>query len=91
MTPRGTTLYPFVPSRPQFVRSVAFFQELGFTKVWETAGEGHQRAGAARSVHRQIEATDGLRLGARDPHHRSRRCLLACPPIEAMTSPTALT
>jgi hypothetical protein len=38
MTPRGTTLYLFVPSGPQFVRSVAFFQELGVTKVWESAG-----------------------------------------------------
>jgi hypothetical protein len=42
MTPRGTTLYPFVPSGPQFVRSVAFLQELGVTKVWESAGlAGH--------------------------------------------------
>jgi hypothetical protein len=38
MTPRGMTLYPFVPSGPQFARSVAFFQELGFAKVWESAG-----------------------------------------------------
>ena len=38
MTPRGTTLYPFVPSGPQFVRSVDFFQELGVTKVWESTG-----------------------------------------------------
>jgi hypothetical protein len=40
MTPRGTTLYPFVPSGRQFGRSVAFFQELGVTmcgraRVWQ--------------------------------------------------------
>jgi hypothetical protein len=38
MKARGTALYPFVPSGPNFAASLAFFQELGFDKRWENEG-----------------------------------------------------
>src|SRR5262245_38271104 len=38
MKAQGTTLYPFVPSGPDFAASLAFFQELGFEKRWANDG-----------------------------------------------------
>jgi hypothetical protein len=38
MQTRATTLYPFVPSGPQFARSIEFFIALGFHVEWQ--GEG---------------------------------------------------
>lgn len=38
MKTHATTLYPFVPSGPQFQTSLAFFAELGFVKQWEHGG-----------------------------------------------------
>lgn len=35
MKTQATTLYPFVPSGPDFQAALAFFAELGFEKQWE--------------------------------------------------------
>jgi len=58
MTPRGTALYPFVPSGAQFAQSVAFFQELGFAKVWESAGLAGLRFGAAYFILQDIDVPE---------------------------------
>ena len=55
MTPTGMALYPFVPSGPQFTRSVAFFQELGFAKIWESAGLAGLRFGGAYFILQEID------------------------------------
>lgn len=38
MVTQATRLYPFVPSGPQFDRSIEFFTELGFVKQWQHSG-----------------------------------------------------
>ena len=47
MKTRATRLYPFVPSGPQFTRSLAFFESLGFVKVWQQDGLAGLRFGDA--------------------------------------------
>jgi hypothetical protein len=34
MKAHAITLYPFVPSGPDFLVAIAFFEELGFVKIW---------------------------------------------------------
>jgi hypothetical protein len=41
------TLYPFVPSGPDFKRALAFFEELGFEKQWGDDGLAGLRFGGA--------------------------------------------
>jgi hypothetical protein len=38
MNTKATALYPFVPSGAHFERSIEFFAELGFTKLWRHDG-----------------------------------------------------
>lgn len=40
MKAKGITLYPFVPSGPNFQESLRFFSELGFEKLWENPDDG---------------------------------------------------
>lgn len=47
MNTHATTLYPFVPSGPDFGRSLEFFAELGFEKVWQQDGLAGLRFGGA--------------------------------------------
>ena len=47
MNAQATTLYPFVPSGPDFQTALAFFAELGFQKQWEQNGLAGLRFGAA--------------------------------------------
>ena len=47
MKTHATTLYPFVPSGPQFVRSLTFFEALGFDTVWKRDGLAGLRFGGA--------------------------------------------
>jgi hypothetical protein len=35
---QATTLYPFVPSGPDFEAAIAFFAELGFAQQWRNEG-----------------------------------------------------
>lgn len=47
MKTTATTLYPFVPSSPQFARAIEFFEALGFQKQWQNAGLAGLRFGGA--------------------------------------------
>ena len=47
MTTRATTLYPFVPSGPNFTKSLEFFAGLGFEKLWQQDGLAGLRFGGA--------------------------------------------
>ena len=55
MTTRATTLYPFVPSGPDFAASLAFFTELGFVKQWEHEGLAGLRFGGAYFILQNID------------------------------------
>ena len=43
----ATTLYPFVPSGLHFARSLDFFADLGFEKLWQQDGLAGLRFGGA--------------------------------------------
>jgi hypothetical protein len=58
MTPKGMALYPFVPSGPHFAGSVAFFQDLGFEKVWEATGLAGLRFGEAYFILQDIDVPE---------------------------------
>ena len=47
MTARATTLYPFVPSGPNFTRALEFFAALGFEIAWQQDGLAGLRFGGA--------------------------------------------
>ena len=47
MQARATRLYPFVPSGPDFPRSLEFFTMLGFEKLWQQDGLAALRFGGA--------------------------------------------
>lgn len=47
MPATATRLYPFVPSGPQFERSIAFFAALGFETAWRHDGLAALRFGGA--------------------------------------------
>jgi hypothetical protein len=54
MAATGTTLYPFVPSGPDFTRSLAFFAAIGFEKVWRQGGLAGLRFGGAYFLLQEI-------------------------------------
>ncbi len=58
MKTRGTALYPFVPSGPDFAASLAFFQELGFDKRWENGGLAGLRFGDAYFMLQDIDVPE---------------------------------
>lgn len=47
MKATATTLFPFVPSGPDFAAAIDFFIELGFSKVWQGDGLASLRFGGA--------------------------------------------
>lgn len=47
MKTQATTLYPFVPSGPDFARAVQFFHALGFETQWSYPGVTGLRFGGA--------------------------------------------
>jgi predicted enzyme related to lactoylglutathione lyase len=47
MRTSATTLYPFVPSGPEFERSLEFFAAVGFETVWQDGGLAGLRFGGA--------------------------------------------
>jgi hypothetical protein len=47
MKTKATTLYPFVPSGPNFARSLEFFVALGFEVEWQNGGYAGLRFGGA--------------------------------------------
>lgn len=58
MKTRGTALYPFVPSGPDFATSLAFFQELGFDKRWANDGLAGLRFGDAYFMLQDIDVPE---------------------------------
>jgi uncharacterized glyoxalase superfamily protein PhnB len=54
----ATTLYPFVPSGPQFERSLDFFSALGFEKVWQQDGLAGLRFGGAYFMLQDIDVPE---------------------------------
>lgn len=55
MKTKATTLYPFVPSGPQFALSLEFFAELGFEKLWQDEGLAGLRFGGAYFLLQDID------------------------------------
>jgi catechol 2,3-dioxygenase-like lactoylglutathione lyase family enzyme len=55
MKTRATTLYPFVPSGPDFARSLEFFAALGFETVWQHDGLAGLRFGGAYFLLQDID------------------------------------
>ena len=58
MKTQATTLYPFVPSGPNYRRSLAFFAALGFEMVWEEKGLAGLRFGGAYFILQNIDVPD---------------------------------
>ncbi len=55
MNANAITLYPFVPSGPDFRASIAFFAELGFDTLWEHDGLAGLRFGGAYFMLQNID------------------------------------
>jgi hypothetical protein len=51
----ATTLYPFVPSGPDFARSLEFFAAIGFEKQWQHDGLAGLRFGGAYFLLQDID------------------------------------
>jgi hypothetical protein len=58
MKTHATTLYPFVPSGPQFARSLEFFAALGFDKLWQHDGLAGLRFGGAYFLLQDIDVPE---------------------------------
>jgi hypothetical protein len=58
MKTQATRLYPFVPSGPQFARSLEFFAALGFDKVWQEDGLAGLRFGGAYFLLQDIDVPE---------------------------------
>ena len=52
---KATTLYPFVPSGPDFKVALAFLAELGFEATWEHDGLAGLRNGGAYFILQNID------------------------------------
>ncbi|HLG96143.1 MAG TPA: hypothetical protein VKX49_07515 [Bryobacteraceae bacterium] len=58
MPVRATTLYPFVPSGPNFSRALEFFAALGFQKQWQQDGLAALRFGGAFFLLQDIDVPE---------------------------------
>ena len=58
MKTRATTLYPFVPSGPDFARSLTFFAALGFEEAWRHGGLAGLRFGGAYFLLQDIDVPE---------------------------------
>ena len=58
MKAQATTLYPFVPSGPDFEVAIAFFAELGFAKQWQHEGLAGLASAAPTSCCRSIDVPE---------------------------------
>lgn len=58
MKSQATTLFPFVPSGPNFAMTIAFFAELGFAKLWENGGLTGLRFGGAYFILQDIDVPE---------------------------------
>ena len=55
---RATTLYPFVPSGPNFTKSIEFFAALGFEELWQQDGLACLRFGGAYFLLQDIDVPE---------------------------------
>jgi hypothetical protein len=58
MKTHATTLYPFVPSGPNFARSLEFFAALGFETIWQNDGLAGLRFGGAYFLLQDIDVPE---------------------------------
>jgi hypothetical protein len=58
MSVQATRLYPFVPSGPDFARSLAFFNTLGFGTEWQDGQLAGLRFGAAYFLLQNIDVPE---------------------------------
>jgi hypothetical protein len=58
MRTQATRLYPFVPSGPQFARSLEFFAALGFDMLWQEGGLAGLRFGGAYFILQDIDVPE---------------------------------
>ena len=58
MKTHATRLYPFVPSGPQFARSVDFFDALGFDVAWRHDGIVGLRFGGAYFILQDVNVRE---------------------------------
>jgi hypothetical protein len=61
MKSEATTLYPFVPSGPDFARALEFFAAIGFEKMWEVEGLAGLRFGGAYFMLQKIDIPEWQR------------------------------
>jgi predicted enzyme related to lactoylglutathione lyase len=61
MKGQATTLYPFVPSGPDFEVAIAFFAELGFARQWQHEGLAGLRFGGAYFMLQKIDVPEWQR------------------------------
>jgi len=61
MEAQATTLYPFVPSGPDFEVAIAFFAELGFARQWQHEGLAGLRFGGAYFMLQRIDVPEWQR------------------------------
>jgi len=61
MQTTAISLYPFVPSGPDFDRSLEFFAALGFQQVWRQAGLAALRFGSAYFLLQDIDVPEWQR------------------------------
>src|SRR5947208_521864 len=55
MPATATTLYPFIPSGPDFARSLGFFAAIGFQTAWRQGGLAGLRFGGAYFLLQEID------------------------------------
>jgi hypothetical protein len=58
MAAQATTLYPFVPSGPDFARALEFFAAVGFEKRWQEQGLAGLRFGGAYFILQDIHVPE---------------------------------
>ncbi len=58
MNTKATRLYPFVPSGPNFARSLDFFAALGFDRAWQADGLAGLRSGGADFILQGIDVPE---------------------------------
>jgi hypothetical protein len=58
MPTRATRIYPFVPSGPQFARSIEFFLAIGFEVEWRAEGLAGLRSGGASFLLQDIDVPE---------------------------------
>jgi predicted enzyme related to lactoylglutathione lyase len=58
MKTHGTTLYPFVPSGPDFALALRFFAALGFETAWRSEGLAGLRFGGAYFLLQEIDVPE---------------------------------